>query len=238
MYDYVWFRACGKGCTNSNETFFPLHPMMSMFLATSSCPGVASKADASMARLLRGVSPRHADDPCCSHIFVSHCSYRKHQLLTNTDFELLHDLNMKSPFLMLNLAFWAETVKQTREIPVNQEAAIVKPEAKNWESEVPWIHTDSLSITMRTMQVVVLPLDFCILACVSASSVGSSLWYNWLGLRCGLLHFPTSCYSEIMTLWYIMYDHIRFPGISDVTSHPVTQDQPFTQSGNAMPSDS
>lgn len=132
------YRACGKGCTNSNETFFPLHPMMSMFLATSSCPGVASKADASMARLLRGASPRHADDPCCSHIFVSHCSYR--QVLTNTDFELLHDLNMKSPFLMLNLAFWAETVKQTREIPVNQEAAIVKPEAKNWESEVPWIH--------------------------------------------------------------------------------------------------
>lgn len=77
--------------------------MMSMFLATSSCPGVASKADASMARLLRGASPRHADDPCCSHIFVSHCSYR--QVLTNTDFELLHDLNMKSPFLMLNLAF-------------------------------------------------------------------------------------------------------------------------------------
>ena len=140
---------------------------------------------------------------------------------------------------MLNLAFWAETVKQTREIPVDQEAAIVKPEAKNWESEVPWIHKDSLSITMRTMQVVVLPVHFGILACVSASSVGSSLWYNWLGLRCGLLHFPTSsCYSEIMTLWYIMYDHVRFPGISDVTSHPVTQDQPFTQSGNTMPSDS
>ncbi len=49
------------------------------------------------------------------------------------------------------------------------------------------------------MQLVVLPLNFCILACVSVSSVGSALWYNWLGLRCGLLHFPTSSWhSDIM----------------------------------------